>query len=60
MSHWIMGVFVAFVGFVGLFMAAAARDFAILAFGLGLALFAVLFCGWMIRTAFDAAEERDG
>ena len=60
MSHWIMGVFVALLGFVGLFMASAARDFGILAFGLGVALFAVLFCWWMIKTAYDETEQRDG
>ncbi len=57
MSHWIMGIFAAVLGLVGLLMAGAARDFGILAFGLALALFAVLFCWWMIKTAYDEAEE---
>ena len=34
MSHWIMGIFAAVLGLVGLFMAGAAHDFGILAFGL--------------------------
>ncbi len=37
-------------------MAGAARDFGILAFGLSLSLFGVLFCWWMIKTAYDEAE----
>lgn len=56
MSHWIMGLFVGLLGLAGLFMAGAARDFGILAFGLSVGLFAVLFCWWMIKTAFDEAE----
>jgi hypothetical protein len=51
-----MGIFVALLGLVGLFLAGAAHDFGILAFGLALSLFAVLFCWWMIKTAYDEAE----
>ncbi|MEI7875620.1 MAG: hypothetical protein WCK95_26080 [Alphaproteobacteria bacterium] len=58
MSHWIMGILAALFGLVGLFMAGAARDFGILAFGLALSLFAVLFCWWMIKIAYDEAERR--
>ena len=57
MSHWIMGLFAGLLGLVGLFMAGAARDVGILSFGLALALFGVLFCWWMIKTAYDEAEE---
>jgi hypothetical protein len=57
MSHWIMGIFSALLGLAGLLLAGAARDFGILAFGLALSLFAVLFCWWMIKTAYDEAEE---
>ncbi len=56
MSHWIMGIFAAVLGLVGLFMAGNAHDTAILAFGLAVALFGVLFCWWMIKTAYDEAE----
>jgi hypothetical protein len=56
MSHWIMGILSALFGLFGLLMAGAARDFGILFFGLALALFAVLFCWWMIKTAYDEAE----
>jgi hypothetical protein len=56
MSHWIMGILSALFGLIGLFMAGAARDFGILFFGLALALFSVLFCWWMIKTAYDEAE----
>lgn len=58
MSHWIMGILAALFGLVGLFMAGGARDIGILSFGLALALFGVLFCWWMIKTAWDEAEER--
>jgi hypothetical protein len=57
MSHWIMGILSALLGLAGLLMAGAARDFGILAFGLALALFSALFCWWMIKTAYDEAEE---
>jgi hypothetical protein len=40
-------------------MAGAARDFGVLAFGLGLALYATLFCWWMIKTAYDEIEQAD-
>ena len=58
MSHWIMGILSALFGLIGLFMAGAARDFGILFFGLALALFSVLFCWWMIKSAYDEAEQR--
>ena len=51
MSHWIMGIFAGLLGLAGLLMAGAAR-----AFGLSLSLFGVLFCWWMIKTAYDEAE----
>ncbi len=57
MSHWIMGIFTGLLGMAGLMMAGAARDFGILAFGLALALYAVLFCWWMIKTAYDEIEQ---
>jgi hypothetical protein len=57
MSHWIMGMLTGLLGLVGLFMAGAARDFGILIFGLGLALYAALFCWWMIKTAYDESDE---
>jgi len=57
MSHWIMGVFAVLIGLVGLFMASGAHDFGIMAFGLLLSLFGVLFCWWMIKIAYDEAEQ---
>lgn len=59
MSHWIMGILAALLGLAGLLMAGAARDVGILAFGLALALFSILFCWWMIKTAYDEAEESE-
>lgn len=59
MSHWIMGIFTGLLGLAGLMMAGAARDFGILAFGLALALYATLFCWWMIKTAYDEVEQAD-
>lgn len=58
MSHWIMGILAGLFGLIGLFMASGARDFGILAFGLGLSLFGVLFCWWMIKSAYDEAEQK--
>jgi hypothetical protein len=60
MSHWIMGIFTGLLGLVGLFMAGAARDFGILAFGLALALYAILFCWWMIKIAYDETDQDAG
>ena len=60
MSHWTMGVITGLLGLAGLLMAGAARDFGILAFGLALALYAVLFCWWMIKTAYDENEQDAG
>jgi hypothetical protein len=60
MSHWIMGIFTGLLGLAGLLMAGAARDFGILAFGLALALFAILFCWWMIKIAYDEIEQDAG
>ena len=60
MSHWIMGLFTGLLGLAGLLMAGAARDFGILAFGLALALYAVLFCWWMIKIAYDEIEQDAG
>jgi hypothetical protein len=54
-----MGIFTGLLGLVGLMMAGAARDFGVLAFGLGLALYATLFCWWMIKTAYDEIEQAD-
>lgn len=56
MSYWIMGTMAAVMGLLGLLMAGAAKDSGILAFGLGLSLFGVLFCWFMIKTSFDEAE----
>lgn len=56
MSYWIMGTLAALTGLLGLFMAGAAKDAGILSFGLGLSLFGVLFCWFMIKTSFDEAE----
>jgi len=44
-------------GLVGLFMAARAHDLGIYAFGLLMAGSAVLFCWWMIKTAYDEIEQ---
>jgi uncharacterized membrane protein len=58
MSNWIMGVLAVLFGFVGLFMASAARDTGIFIFGMAIMLFAVLFSWWMIKTAYDEAERK--
>lgn len=58
MSNWIMGVLAVLFGFVGLFMAAAAKDSGIFIFGMAIMVFAVLFAWWMIKTAYDEAERQ--
>lgn len=58
MSHWIMGILSAIFGVVGLFMAAKAHDFGIAFFGLALAVWAALFCWWMIKIGYDEIEQR--
>ena len=60
MSHWIMGVLSAIAALVGLFMAAGARDFGISLFGFALMIWGVLFCWWMIKTAYaEAGQDAD-
>lgn len=56
MSHWIMGTMAALFGLLGLFLAAAARDTGIFIFGFGLFVAGVLFAWWMIKIAYDEAE----
>ena len=60
MSHWIMGTLAAISALVGLFMASGARDFGIAFFGIALMIWGVLFCWWMIKTAYDEAERVSG
>jgi hypothetical protein len=57
MSHWIMGIFAGLLAVLGLFMASGARDSGIFIFGSGLFLAGVLFAWWMIKTAYDEAEQ---
>ena len=58
MSNWIMGTLAGLGSLVGLFMASAARDTGIYVFGFALMAFGVLFCWFMIKTAYDDAERR--
>ncbi len=60
MSHWIMGVFAAICSLVGLFMASGAHDFGIAFFGIALMIWGVLFCWFMIKTAYDELEQESG
>ena len=60
MSYWFMGILAGLAGLIGLFMASGARDLGIMFFGMALALFAVLFCGFLIKRAFDEDEELAG
>jgi len=55
-----MGVLSAAFGLIGLFMAAGAHDIGIAFFGIALALWATLFCWWMIKTAYDEIERSAG
>ncbi|MDA8251839.1 MAG: hypothetical protein M0Z28_22105 [Rhodospirillales bacterium] len=56
MSDVVVGVLVAVLGLIGLFMAAGAVDDEIYIFGLGLGGFAVLFIFGLIRAHFDRAD----
>jgi uncharacterized membrane protein (DUF4010 family) len=58
MSNWIFGIMAGLFGLIGLFMAAGAHDIGITIFGYALMVFAVLFCWFMIKTAFDQAERQ--
>ena len=60
MSNWIMGIMAGALGLAGLFMASAARDGGIFIFGMAAMVFAVLFCWWMIKTAYDEDEQDAG
>ncbi len=60
MAYWFMGILAGLSGLIGLFMASGARDLGITFFGLALAVFAVLFCWFMIKRAFDEDEELAG
>ena len=60
MSYWFMGILAGLSGLVGLFMASGSKDAGIFLFGMLLALFAVLFCGFLIKRAFDEDEELAG
>jgi hypothetical protein len=60
MSYWIMGILTGLCGLAGLLMAGAARDTGILIFGLALAIYATLFCWFMIKKSFDEEEEEAG
>ena len=60
MAYWFMGILAGLSGLIGLFMASGARDLGIAFFGLMLAVFAVLFCGFLIKRAFDEDEEVAG
>ena len=60
MSYWFMGILAGLSGLIGLVMASGAKDGGIFLFGMLLALFAVLFCWFMIKCAFDEDEELAG
>jgi hypothetical protein len=52
-----MGILSGIAALIGLFMAAGAHDTGIFIFGLALMLWGVLFCWWMIKTAYDEKEQ---
>lgn len=59
-SDLLVGLLVAVLGLVGLFLAAGALDDEIFIFGLGLAAFAVLFDLGLIKAHFDRRERAKG
>ncbi|HVM80292.1 MAG TPA: hypothetical protein VMU06_14810 [Stellaceae bacterium] len=56
MIEWILGLVLAFLGIVGLFLASGAYDIGMYFFGLALFAFAVLFNFWLVKKHFDAEE----
>ncbi len=56
MSDFLVGIFVALLGVVGLFLVAHAVDDEILIFGAGLAAFAVVFNFGIVKSVFDRKE----
>ena len=56
MIEWILGLVLAFLGIVGLFLASGAYDVGMYFFGLALFAFAVLFNFWLVKKHFDAEE----
>jgi hypothetical protein len=59
-SSWVMGVFVGFLGLVGLVLASGARDGAVYGFGFGVFVFAVLFVFLLIKRGYDTAGAGKG
>ncbi len=57
-SSIVIGLFVALVGILGLFMAANAVDAIFYAVGLLFFVFATLFDFWLVKKWFDVAEHR--
>jgi len=56
MIEWILGLVLAFLGIVGLFLASGAYDVGMYFFGLALFAFAVLFNFWLVKKHFDGLE----
>ena len=56
MIDWIIGIALAFLGIVGLFLASGAYDVGMYFFGLALFAFAVLFNFWLVKKHFDAEQ----
>jgi FtsH-binding integral membrane protein len=57
MGDFLVGAWVAILGFVGLFLAAGAADSEMSVFGWGLVIFAVLFDFNLIKRHFDKLDE---
>lgn len=57
-GRWVASLLVAVLGVIGLILAAGALDSGIYVFGLGMAVWAVLFQFQMLKQHFDAAERR--
>jgi hypothetical protein len=55
-SDFLVGIFVALLGVVGLFLVAGAVDDEIVIFGAGLAAFAVVFDFGIVRAYYDRTE----
>ena len=55
-GDWLTGIMMAVFGFVGLFMAAGARDIEIHVFGWSLAAFSLVFIAGLVRKHYDVQD----
>lgn len=58
MSAYIIGALVLLLGVVGGYASSRAIDVGMFTYGIGLAVFAIVFVFWLIKDHFDKSAER--